>query len=51
MQMISVGTVTDIKEAREIIYRSFDVTIYIPQEMDSSLKTAALAEFARLQIV
>lgn len=51
MQMISVGTVTDIKEAREIIFRSFDVTIYIPQEMDSSLKTAALAEFARLQVV
>lgn len=51
MQMISVGTVTDIKEAREIIYRSFDVTIYIPQEMDSSLKTAALAEFTRLQVV
>jgi rhamnulokinase len=51
MQMISVGTVANIKEAREIIYRSFDVTTYTPQVMDSTLKTAALAEFARLQVV
>jgi rhamnulokinase len=50
MQMISVGTISDIQEARDIIYRSFDVTPYIPQKMDPSIKAAALAEFARLMV-
>lgn len=51
VQMISTGAVTDLQEAREIISRSFQVTSYIPKGMDPTTKEAALAQFARLQVV
>lgn len=51
MQMISVGAIADIDEARAYIHRSFPVTSYLPQGMDPAIKAVALAQFARLLAV
>ncbi|MBT2291172.1 rhamnulokinase [Paenibacillus albidus] len=46
VQLISSGEIRDIHEVRDVIHRSFGVTVYEPQATLEDMKAAALAKFS-----